>query len=360
MSIRITRRILLASLPATLAAVTNPPAKKARALPTGGEFFRFLDPTTETPVVRLTNPAYTSLLPSPTNRFVSLKDRFLIFSSDRTGKASPFQADLRTGTLTQLAQTAELDPRSLVFDQKQKTVYLLDGGALKEIALPSKRVHVVADGITAFSRYGANFAVVRQGRLENLASPQSPLAENVSAWSLVRPGGAGCAFGRENGPDEREFWYVPLTGSENPNPVMLAKGRVSNPFWSPDGQSLLFLREMPAAETFLPEIHEVFPETRAERCVDKTSQFAAFAPNGDASVFVGASRSKAQPTLILLLRTTQRELTLCEHRASHPAAVSPVFSPDSRRVYFQSDHEGKSALYSVNVELLVEPTTAES
>jgi oligogalacturonide lyase len=51
-----------------------------------------------------------------------------------------------------------------------------------------------------------------------------------------------------------------------------------------------------------------------------------------------------------------RELTLCEHRASNPSAVSPVFSPDSRRVYFQSDHEGKSALYSVNVEKLVEPT----
>ncbi len=73
-------------------------------------------------------------------------------------------------------------------------------------------------------------------------------------------------------------------------------------------------------------------------------------------MFVGASRSKAQPTVILLLRSPQRELTLCEHRASHPVSVSPAFSPDSRRVYFQSDHQGKSALYSVNVELLVEPT----
>jgi oligogalacturonide lyase len=73
---------------------------------------------------------------------------------------------------------------------------------------------------------------------------------------------------------------------------------------------------------------------------------------------VGASRSKAQPTIIILLRSLQRELTLCEHRASHPAAVAPVFSPDSRRVYFESDHQGKTALYSVNVEQLVEPTNA--
>jgi oligogalacturonide lyase len=81
-----------------------------------------------------------------------------------------------------------------------------------------------------------------------------------------------------------------------------------------------------------------------------------FAPNADASVFVGASRSKAQPTVILLLRSTKREMTLCEHHDTHPKSVAPTFSPDSRRVYFQSDHEGKPALYSVNVELLVEPT----
>jgi oligogalacturonide lyase len=103
----------------------------------------------------------------------------------------------------------------------------------------------------------------------------------------------------------------------------------------------------------------VNPDTGAEQRVARTSQYAAFAPNGDASVFVGASRSKAQPNIVLLLRAVKREFTLCEHRASHPALASPVFSPDSRRVYFQSDHEGKSALYSVNVELLVEPTQAD-
>jgi oligogalacturonide lyase len=90
--------------------------------------------------------------------------------------------------------------------------------------------------------------------------------------------------------------------------------------------------------------------------VVSTSQFAAFAPNANGSVFVGASRSVAQPTVLLLLRTTAREFTLCEHKASNPATVSPVFSPNSQRVYFQSDREGKWALYSVNVEKLIEAT----
>jgi oligogalacturonide lyase len=73
-------------------------------------------------------------------------------------------------------------------------------------------------------------------------------------------------------------------------------------------------------------------------------------------VFVGSSRSKAQPNVVLLLRSAKREMTICEHHASDAASVGPVFAPDSRRVYFESDREGKPALYSVNVELLVEPT----
>ncbi len=344
-------------LPAGLAAATNPAAKKTRPLPNVGEFFRFADPATDTPVVRLTNPATTSLFPAATNRFVSSKRRFLIFSSDRKGKPAPFQLDLRTGALTMLAATADLDTRSLCLDEHGKLVYLLDGGTLKEITLSNKRVRTLADKVSAFSTDTLkNFLVVRERRLEQLDSVGGVLAEDVSSWCLIRPGGQGCLFGRDSKPDEREFWYVPVADAAGAKPRLLARGRITNPFWSQDGHSVLLLRDVEVGSTLLSEIHEVFPGTGEERCVARTSQFAAFAPNPDDSVFVGASRSKAQPTVVLLLRLVQRELTLCEHAASHPAGVCPVFSPDSRRVYFQSDHQGKSALYSVNVELLVEPT----
>lgn len=353
----ITRRAMLVAFPAGLAAATNPPAKKARPVPHVGEFFRFADPATDTPVVRLTNPATTSLLPAPTNRFISVKRRFLIFSSDRKGKSAPFHLDLRTGALTMLAATADLDTRSLCLDERGKAVYLLDGGTLKEILLANKRVEPLAENVSAFSAdSSAGFVVVREGRLEQLDSGHAVLAENVSSWCLIRPGGKGCLFARDSKSDEREFWYVSLPGSGGAKPTLLATGRITNPVWSQDGRSLLLLRDVQAGNTLLSEIHEIFPETGEERRVARTTQFAAFAPNPDDSVFIGASRSKAQPTVVLLIRSVQRELTLCEHRASHPAAVSPVFSPDSRRVYFQSDHQGKSALYSVNVELLVEPT----
>lgn len=358
---RMTRRAMLAALPAALTAATDQPRRTGRPLPNAGEFFRFTDPVTENTVVRLTNPATASFFAAATNRFVSLKDRFLIFSSDRTGQLTPFQLDLRTGALAALARTTDLDSKSLCLDERGRLVYLLDGGTLKEVALAGKRARTIAENVTAFGRLGpSDFIVVRNGRLEQLNVPQATLAEDVSSWCLVRPGGKGCLFGRGASADEREFWYVSLPYSVDVKARLLARGRISNPFWSPDGQSLLLLRQVETAGTLFSEIHEIFPENAEERTLSRTSQFAAFAPNGNASVFVGASGSKAQPAIILLVRSVRRELTLCEHRASNPATVSPVFSPDSRRVYFQSDHQGKSALYSVNVELLVEPTSSNA
>jgi oligogalacturonide lyase len=350
-------QLLPRALGAMSAASTQKSAKKARPLPVVGEFVRFSDPTTETPVVRLTNPKATSLLPAPSNRFISVKDRFLIFSSDRTGRAAPFQVDLRTGALHQLGEPSDLVPHALCLDDKERSLYLIDGSTLKEITLANRKVRTLAENVSAFSTSGgvAEMVMVRRGKLERLNGGGAPLAEDVAPQCLVRPSGKGSFFARET-PTGREFWYTPTVTPSVAKPSLLAQGRITNPAWSPDGQSLLFLRDVERPNAVLSEIHEVIPESGVERCVDPTSQFAAFAPNGDASVFVGASRSKAQPTVIILLRSAQRELTLCEHRASHPAAVSPVFSPDSRRVYFQSDRQGKPAVYSVNVELLVDPT----
>jgi oligogalacturonide lyase len=74
---------------------------------------------------------------------------------------------------------------------------------------------------------------------------------------------------------------------------------------------------------------------------------------------VGASRNKASPAVLIMLRITRRELTLCEHRASHPERVSPLFAPDAQRIYFESDRHGKSAIYALHVERLVERTGDE-
>ena len=332
-------------------------SKKTKPPVTGSEFVRLTDPDTETPIVRLTSPASNSFLPAATNQFISGKERFLVFSSDRTGQHTPFRLDLRTGAITQLVNGGDIQPRSLCLDPANRTLSLLESGSLKEIDLKSKRTRILADEVTAFSLgpSSADVVVVKKNRLYRLGDQSTVLAEDVTGWCVVRPGGGGCLFSRQVSDEEHELWHVSLNGPQS-KVRALVKGRISSPCWSPDGRSVLFLRETEAEGIFRSSIHEVFPETCAEQFVASTSQFASFSPNADGSVFVGASRSKAQPTVVLLLRASKRELTLCEHGSKNAASVSPVFSPDSRRVYFGSDREGKWALYSVNVESLIEST----
>jgi oligogalacturonide lyase len=268
----------------------------------------------------------------------------------------PYQVDLRTGVPRRIAETANLDPRSLVLVEKKQAVYFRDGDSLIEAELAGKKSRTVLDGIEAFCPdTSGGFYVIRQGKLEQVSGKESvPIADNASPPCMARPHGTGCLFHRKFAAG-KELWYAPASES-GAQPVLITTGRITDATWSSDGQSILFLRDLAKEDILVSEIHEIGLDKPTERCAALTSQFAAFSVNEDGSVFVGASRSKAQPNVVLLLRDVQREMTLCEHRASHPASVRPTFSPDSRRVYFQSDHQGKSAIYSVNVELLVEPT----
>lgn len=365
MTQRITRRSLLAGVPvasrlcAALPQKANAPRPKS-PIPAGvGEFVRYTDPVTENPLVRLTNPATASLFPDATNRFISLKGRFLVFSSDRNGHFNPFRADLRTGAITQIADTQSLQPGSLCLDEQDRLLRLIEGDRLVEMNLLGRKTRVLADGISAFSevREPTEFVVVRRKRLEYLSRSGPLLAEDVADWCLVGPGGAACLFRRELSPTESELWYTSLETNRTKKPVKLASGSISNPRWSPDGGSVLFLRSSSVGQASLSDIRQVSLDSLLEMEVARTSQFAAFNTNDDASVFVGASRSKAQPNIILLVRSVRRELTLCEHRARDPRKVTPVLSPDNRRLYFQSDRDGKSALYSMNVEAIVEPSS---
>lgn len=210
MTERITRRTLLGLLSGgSLAASAVSADKKNLIVPSGSEFVRFADPTTETAVVRLTSPAHANILPATTNRFISLKPRVLFCSSDRAGKMSPFQIDLRSGVIRQLAETNALDPGSLTLDAQGRSLYFLDGGALSEIPLTNrrelKRANVVASNIASFG-IGSRTEIfgIRSRQLLKLEHGSSALlAENAEGPCLVRPGGRGSLFYRTLSSDER-------------------------------------------------------------------------------------------------------------------------------------------------------------
>jgi len=331
------------------------------------EKVRFADGATEFTVERLTAPSHSSYLPPCWQRAFSRRGGFLLFWSNRTGRPQAFRMDERTGESRQLTDAQALDGSSIALSSDDRNLCCFDGPVLLRLALSNFRERAVYRVPNGWLR-GPGFSLSRDNDHGALAESRN----GASRLRLVRIGGGAATTVLEAADPlsdpilspradailyrrgTNSLWVIGRRGRPNER-LMLPPGRIGPAFWSPDGRTVLYLHH-PDEPGKLSAIREYNTETRTDQLVSATSQFASFGPNANASVFVGASASKASPYVLLLLRATRRELTLCEHRATDAARVAPVFSPDSRRIYFQSDRLGNSVLYRMAVEKLVEPT----
>jgi len=332
---------------------------------------RYSDPSTELVVYRLTDPAFSSRLPLYYNRMIARHNAFLLFACDRNGSPQAFRMDLKSGATIQLTDARALDSTSLNLLPDSHAFACFDGPTLRLITLQNlheREFYTVPDewergaGVSVSADGGSVLFPERRGGSSRLRSVhlgrgaartvveapfeiQHPIPRPIRGQVLYRDG-------------DRALWLVNGDGSQQ-RQLRLAAGRIGPANWSADGRLVLYLR-FPEDPTQLNEIREYTPDTNTDRLVAKTSQFVHFGFNRDTSVFVGASRNAASPTVLLLLRITRREFTLCEHKASTPAMVQPIFAPDAQRVYFESDRHGKPAIYCIPVERLVEKIDSES
>jgi oligogalacturonide lyase len=359
---RWTRRSVLCGL----AGMTLPAAGQNRAsLPS--ESVRYTDPATEFTVVRLTSSDYSSSLPPYSSDAAGRSGASLIYSSDRTGAWQVYRMDLKTGQSQQLTEAAALDSYTVCQLFDERSICYFDGPSLRQTnfaTLRTREVYRVPDGWSrgcglciSGDGVSATFVEARERvwriRILGLASGSAATAaeapETISD-AIPRPRRAGILYRR--GKDA--LWLVNYDGRDNRR-LKTTPGGLGPADWSPDGRSVLYLR-FPLEAEKLNEIREHVPDSNSDQLISTTSQFVSFSHNSDASVFAGASSSKASPYVLILLRVTQRELALCEHRSSEPASVAPLFSADSQRVYFQSDRHGKPAIYAIRVDRLVEKT----
>jgi oligogalacturonide lyase len=330
------------------------------------EWERYLDETTEFQVYRLTEPSYTSTLPGPSARPVSRNSGTLLYASDRTGSLQAFRMDLKSGDVEQLTDRKDIVPASLTFLPDSRSCCFFAGRVLYTVTLnnlrerpvytvpeewePGNDLYAAADGMRAIfaeRRAGGSSRLrsitLNQGAARTIVEAPFEIADPIErpqhAQVLYRHVGKGLRLTTTDGARDVE--------------LKLAPGGIGPAFWAADGKTLLYLN-FPEDPKELNVIREFTPDSQSDKLVAKTSQYAAFAPNRDGSVFVGASRNAASPAVLIMLRIVRRELTLCEHRSTHPELVSPFFSPDAQRIYFQSDRHGKPALYALHVERLVE------
>jgi oligogalacturonide lyase len=328
---------------------------------------RYPDPLTEIDVYRLTKPDYSTTMPAYFNRGIARNSNWMLCCSDRAGAPQAFHLDLKNGEMRQLTDVQDLNGASLTLtpDNRQfcylagRSLYITMVSGLKERELyklpegwDATAVSVGPDGThaTLIETHGETsrlrmVALVQGGARTVIESPF------VMSAPVMRPMRAQILYRQAN----EAVWMVNSDGTQN-RKLKLAAGGVGTPNWSTDGRTLLYLN-FPEDRTQLNNLREFTPDAGTDKMIGKTSQFASFGANRDATVFVGASRNSS-PTVLLLLRAAHSERTLCEHKATNPEWVSPVFSPDSQRIFFQSDRHGKPAIYSMHVEKLVEKTDA--
>ncbi len=353
-----TRRLFLSSLPALRAW-----AASENALPS--EAKHYPDPATEFDVTRLTDPLHTSRLPPYYSHAISRKNTFLIYMNDRTGSNQAYRMDLKTFESYPLTNAADLVPDSLALGADEKVFLYADGKTVYSANLSNQKhkpICEAAEGATiayvSIAGDGTHCFVVENSagssRLRTVRLMGNGPAGEIESPELIsnpipRPRRAGILYRRG-----ADLWLVNYDGEQNRR-LRLASGRIGPAIWSADGRVILYLR-FPESGKQLNDIREFDPDANEDRAVADTSQYVHFGRNADASVFVGASGSKASPYVLLLVRSVKRELALCEHRSSNAAEVAPVFSANSQRVFFHSDRHGKRAIYSIRVERLVEET----
>jgi oligogalacturonide lyase len=360
-----TRRTFLAAAAASAARADTTAVFPA-------EWRRYPDPATEFEVLRLTDSSRDSYLPRPYNRAISRRGHFLIYTTDRGSGRTLERMDLKSGQSREIAREGGggggILETSPTLSADEKTAYYVAQDGVYTASLnggKTHRVYTMPDGASASGGFSVSddslnaFLIERasSGRYRLLViplrgGPAVTAVESPDPLSdpIPRPRRAGVLYRHGS-----EIWLVNYDGAQNRRLRLAASGDPGQASWSPEGRQVVYLN-FPGDHTQLTSIREATPDTNEDRQVAATSQFVSFGLNGDGSVIAGASGSKASPYVLLMVRSVRRELTLCEHRAADPALVCPVFAPDSRRVYFQSDRHGKLAIYSINVERLVTET----
>jgi len=329
---------------------------------------RYLDSATEFECQRYTEPGISSYIPGPNARAFSRRGNFLLYASDRRGKLDAWALDLKSSEHRQLTESAKLDAASLTMTPDERnflytaegSVWLCPASGLKPRSLWQPQSPVapvlaaIPDGpsVIAFERLPSSTTVHRIPLARGGPQKIGEIDGRVAA-AAPRPRRASILLR-----DEAGVLWLAFLDTSRPQKLKTAAGVVLNARWSPDGRTIYYLLD-PRQPGRATQLREFDPDAGEDKMLAPTSQFASFGANRDASVFCGASSSKAQPFVLLLVRSVRRELTICEHKSSNASTVNPAFTPDSQRVYFQSDREGKPVLYGMAIERLVEKTESD-
>jgi oligogalacturonide lyase len=330
--------------------------------PYPAELKLYLDPITEVPIQLLTPPGLNSRMLPVVARSITRKSDQILIAVEKSNGWQLQWLNLKNGDQKVALDSALLTPESaaLLADDRSIIAATTQGKLVSSsarIKSADLTMELLEGPLPCFDNNSAlcigksegQFHLLRwnfaDGQINRMHSSQTTLAHLSTS---AKSDSVAVAQGNEILTGSASGGALKTLSNSAPNQT---SSRILQLLWHSTDTSLL------ALQTGVENRTQLFNFRDGQIWSARTSQYSEFGSNRDGSVLVGASGSKASPLILLMLRLTKRELPIAEHKSSVPSR--PQFTPNSQRVIYQTDRLGKSVIFAVEVDRLVEETQEE-
>ena len=350
----------------------------------------FHDERTGREIWQLSQNDATSFAPYMYRRGFSHDERYVIYSSNRTGVWEVFRVEIETGETAQLTQNVgyDIEHVALTMNPSGREAFLIAGTTIRAVDVQTGAERVVLNyAHLTGGKLAHSFSLTEDGKRLLIHYPRK--GDGRTAIAL------GSAMGTEsngeeiyvfdentqrithtlfcptdsdiltynrqpdrqnelNAPPEvrARCWKLNLrTGEDVPFLIMPPGFRATHEYWSPDGKRLFFHRKH--VPNWVPASIGSLPASGGEPTIhfetDKIKLGHSSLNAAMTHLVSDSQEPKQNPLLLIDLATTHAE-TLCWPNASgagHPNHIHPSFSPSGRYVLYTSDASGWAQVFLV-------------